>query len=280
MIQTQYGNYVKFVRGTESNWANIADSSKSSDTLYFITDAQGTCKMYLGSKLVSNGALSSATSLSELNDVIIGAGITDQSLLVYNASSKVWENKSILDIFQIIQEDFKGATADSDGISGLVPAPKAGQHELFLRGDGTWTNPVEIVSTHISDIQTILSTLTNNNVDNNLSIREIAQDEAYSAVADLVANAPQEFDTLKEIADWIQKNENVSAAELVTKVSNLEDLIYGTEANEETGAIATLGLQSIVSNMQIDLTELEEVVNGHTDQIATLEEILRWREII
>ena len=31
-----------------------------------------------------------------------------------------------------------GATADSDGTSGTVPAPKAGQENLFLRGDGTW----------------------------------------------------------------------------------------------------------------------------------------------
>lgn len=31
-----------------------------------------------------------------------------------------------------------GATADADGASGTVPAPKAGQENLFLRGDGTW----------------------------------------------------------------------------------------------------------------------------------------------
>ena len=31
-----------------------------------------------------------------------------------------------------------GATADKDGTSGTVPAPKAGQENLFLRGDGTW----------------------------------------------------------------------------------------------------------------------------------------------
>ena len=31
-----------------------------------------------------------------------------------------------------------GATADTNGASGTVPAPTAGQESLFLRGDGTW----------------------------------------------------------------------------------------------------------------------------------------------
>lgn len=33
-----------------------------------------------------------------------------------------------------------GATADADGVSGVVPAPAAGDEGKFLRGDGTWGN--------------------------------------------------------------------------------------------------------------------------------------------
>ena len=35
-------------------------------------------------------------------------------------------------------DEMTGATADSDGASGTVPTPLAGQEKLFLRGDGTW----------------------------------------------------------------------------------------------------------------------------------------------
>lgn len=35
-------------------------------------------------------------------------------------------------------DEMTGATADKDGTSGTVPAPTAGQENLFLRGDGTW----------------------------------------------------------------------------------------------------------------------------------------------
>ena len=36
---------------------------------------------------------------------------------------------------------FKAATADSDGGSGLVPAPTKGKQGQYLRGDGTWATP-------------------------------------------------------------------------------------------------------------------------------------------
>lgn len=35
-------------------------------------------------------------------------------------------------------DEMTGATADKDGTSGTVPAPLAGQQDLFLRADGTW----------------------------------------------------------------------------------------------------------------------------------------------
>lgn len=35
-------------------------------------------------------------------------------------------------------DDFTGATSTTGGLSGLVPAPQAGDEEKFLRGDGVW----------------------------------------------------------------------------------------------------------------------------------------------
>lgn len=39
-------------------------------------------------------------------------------------------------------QDFKGATADTDGNGGKVPKPLAGQQEKFLKADGTWGDAV------------------------------------------------------------------------------------------------------------------------------------------
>jgi len=49
--------------------------------------------------------------------------------------------------------DFTGATSSTAGTHGLVPAPAAGDQELFLRGDGTWANggkPMVVLSYGIS----------------------------------------------------------------------------------------------------------------------------------
>lgn len=280
MINTQYGNYVKFIRGTEASWVNIPNEQKSSDTLYFISDTgSATGKLYLGAKLISNGALSSATSLGQLNDVLIGEGITDQSILVYNASEQKWENKSILDITLGSNEVFQGAEAEKDGFAGLVPAPKAGEQEFYLRGDGVWANPNANIASTVEGIQTKVNTLIGE--DTELSVREIASAEASAAVAAIIAQAPEQFDTLKEIADWIQANQDtVDVAGLTNRVTSLEEIINGVEADEEAGVEATLGLQTIVSNLELSLNSINETIDTHTTDIANIKDALRWQDII
>lgn len=280
MINTQYGNYVKFIRSTEANWAKIKEEQKSSDTLYFISDINSASgKLYLGAKLISNGALNSATSLSQLTDVLIKEGITDQSILVYNASESRWENKSILDIFLSMNEVFKAADEENDGVAGLVPAPIAGQQNLFLRGDATWADPVAGVMETIGGIQVQIQTMVGEDL--NMSMRAIAQAEASAAVATIVAKAPDQFDTLKEIADWIQANQGaVDVAGLTTRVGTLEDVIFGIEADEEAGIEAVAGLQAVVSNLQIQLGEVEEIVAAHTSDITEIKEAIKWQDIV
>lgn len=267
---TNIGGYVKFIRGTTALWNQIPAADKSSDVLYFITDVgSATGKLYLGEKLISNGDLSSATSMADLNDVLIGEGITDQSLLVYDATDKVWKNVSILDIFQQINTVFQGATAEADGSAGLVPAPTAGQENLFLRGDATWVNPV-------ADVESTLNTLIGTDV--NLSIREIASDEAATQVATIIANAPEEFDTLKEIADWIANNPGSGdVADLVTKVDNLDKVVNGTIP--EGGTEATGGLVQITSDLTTRVEALETSMDTVETDITEIKESIRWQDI-
>ena len=52
---------------------------------------------------------------------------------------------------------------------------------------------------------------------------KLASDAAASAVATILDGAPEKFDTLKEVADWIANNETAAdAADLVTRVAALE----------------------------------------------------------
>ena len=72
-------NYVKFVRGTNNAFNNLAE--KNSDTLYFISDSdEARGSLYLGSKLISKDI----SNLSELNDIAFEKVLSDGQILVYD----------------------------------------------------------------------------------------------------------------------------------------------------------------------------------------------------
>jgi len=54
---------------------------------------------------------------------------------VYDSEINAWTNKPIESL------EFIGATSNSAGLGGLVPAPGLGEENLFLRGDGEWAAP-------------------------------------------------------------------------------------------------------------------------------------------
>ena len=124
-------NYVKFVRGTVNAFNNLTE--KNSDTLYFISnadDARGA--LYLGEKLISKDI----SNISELRDINL-ENLLDGQMLVYDGEKSQWINKAIIDAIGLMV----GASSNSQGKNGLVPAPGIGQQDMFLRGDGTWSLP-------------------------------------------------------------------------------------------------------------------------------------------
>lgn len=132
-------NYVKFLRGTPAAYTNLA--SKDKDTLYFISEKNSQYGvLYLGDKLIAGGAGQPDTvSLDALKDVVISEiGLENNSLLVYDEASQTWMNKTLDSVLGSIVGVMGGANEVLDGTSGLVPAPKAGEQNHFLKGDGTW----------------------------------------------------------------------------------------------------------------------------------------------
>lgn len=293
---TQLGGYVKFIRGTPTAWASL--ETKDSDTLYFISEANALSgKLYLGEKLISGSGDINITSLNELSDVILSEGIPTNSLLVYDSAQKAWVNRPLENVLQTLVSEMVGATADDNGVSGLVPTPKAGEQNLFLRGDATWANPTEELSEELakfeesttSQFATLLAGDTG-------SIRSIAADE----VAKIVANAPEEFDTLKEIADWITNQGDVSdVVELSNRVGALEDTVNGTE--ETTGLVetvsdlndiingtdATQGLVAVVSDLRANYTKLDNsftnLSNNYdslSETVTSIDNRLKWQDLV
>lgn len=182
-------NYVKFLRGTPTAYNNLPQ--KDSDTLYFVAEKDAIVgKLYLGEVLISGSTNAEGVVdyLSELKDVDT-TGAVQNSVLGFDVASSKWK---VMDISSALNVSVMGgATAETAGTQGLVPAPKAGENEYFLRGDGTWA-PIEIPdatsATQIFEVELIVSTDENGNKtkeDHNVAIARIVG-EAIPAVGDIV----------------------------------------------------------------------------------------------
>lgn len=202
-------SYVKFMRGTPTAFAKAIPDP---DTLYFISELNaGTGQLYLGSKLISGG-----TSISELGNIVLeNLGTSD--VLVYNGSS--WVNTPITDVIS----EMTGASATEDGLSGLVPAPKAGEENKFLRGDGKWvevpTVPLKVDSnifTYNEDNELTLAGLETVEVD---SILSIGEDGALTPIKqeDLFSNYYN-----KEEVNQILSNVNALQRKIVDSLESID----------------------------------------------------------
>lgn len=295
---TKLGGYVKFLRGTPSNWAALSNAEKDSDTLYFISEPDGKeGKLYLGPKLIAGGGSgSSASSLKDLEDILISENVDAGSFLVYDKEKEKWVNKAASQVLASVIAVMKGATADKDGEAGLVPVPTQGQQNLFLRGDATWADPtVELKATVAALIAD----------DADKSIREIARDELKT----VIGTADEAFDTLGEIEAWIKNHEDTSdILKLTNKVTNLENVVSngipGTDGEIKTPSLVkqvgdlnesfkklnetvngttddpTSGLVYVTSDLKTKVIALTETVTEHTEKITQIEEKLRWQDLV
>lgn len=163
---------------------------------------------------------------------------------MYNTTNHQWEAKSLETVLGTIVGVMSGASATSNGKAGLVPQPLIADRNNYLKGDGSWANPV-------AGVNAALNTLIGS--DTGQSVRDIAASE----VAKLVANAPSNFDTLKEIADWITTHDSViDAVDASARLEQLEEDMYGIEG-------VTPGVLS-------DVTNLNTIVNGNGDDVIGL----------
>lgn len=145
-------NYVKFRRGNPEAFKNL--TKKEPDTLYFIYEEDANnAELYLGEKLISGGSeVTNPTTLKALTDTLISENLNVDSFLVYDIAQAKWVDKPANDILSA----FVGAAGDNPGIAGLVPAPKVGEGNYFLRGDGTWSEIV--TASAVKVYQTIVGT--------------------------------------------------------------------------------------------------------------------------
>lgn len=284
-------NYVKFLRGTPTAYKNLLNKDK--DTLYFISEEYATSGvLYLGDKMIGGSeGISGSLSLEDLEGILISETIEPDSLLVYDEGQQKWVNKTAADVLDIITDVFIGATATEDGDFGLVPVPKAGEHEFFLRGDGTWA---AAPTTDISALEAQVKILIGENPE--MSVMDII------AEALIPENAKEAMDSLTEISAWIQSHPDDAAAMnasitsvknavfdivgpngavltegLVTKVANINSILNDTTNGE---GVVTPGLITTVNNLGLEMTGVKTSILNIQNDIIELDQRLQWQELV
>ena len=147
-----------------------------------------------------------------------------------------------------------GATSTVDGASGLVPVPLAGDQNKYLRGDGTWANPTETVQTTLNNLI---------GTDTGKTIRQIA----ISEISNLVNGAPEAFDTLGEIYDWINTHDTIIDVEDATeRLEAVETAVFGNGSN--------------VNGLQNDVAAINTNIRTINTNISNIEDSLRWKDLV
>ena len=281
-------NYVKFMRGTQALYDNL--TKKDQDTLYFVyADANAEKgKLYLGNKLISgSSSIDGEVSISDIADIVIGENLSDGDVLVYNEATKKWESHPITEA--IGMATMIGATATNDGVAGLVPAPVAGDHLKFLRGDGTWAEVIGTIPDEdlavIDDLKTSVATLIGE--DENKSVSEIVVEKVTELL--IPEDAQESLDSLQEIAKWIQDHPNDAAeinaniVELQTDVANLDELLNGTTEHPENGLVARVSsLEDTMGTFvpsEGNYLDVGSAITYLNTSVSEMNDRLRWHEL-
>lgn len=89
---------------------------------------------------VQGGFISANTALVQEANKQASAAKTSETNAKTSETNAAKSAKQAAESAGVFQ-DFKGATATTDGTAGKVPKPLKGNQTLYLKGDGTWSNP-------------------------------------------------------------------------------------------------------------------------------------------
>lgn len=148
-------------------------------------------------------------------------------------------------------------------MEGKIAALEAGTYDdSEVRG---------LIGTNATNIQANADAiaLLNNTADVAGSVAHTANAAAAAKVAEIVANADADFDTLKEIADWIL-NDTTGAADMANDIKALQDQLVGIEDTVVAKIAAEIAAALKVEG--VDKYALASDLSALADRVKALED--------
>lgn len=135
---------IQYKKDTDANWTSNNPVLLENE-LIIVEMENGECRFKIGDGVYAYSDLPFADQL--LRDEV-ESKVSKEEGKALSSNDFTDDLKNKLDGISIM----KGATADADGTSGLVPSPAQGADSKFLRGDGAWAalSPSDIGAVPIS----------------------------------------------------------------------------------------------------------------------------------
>lgn len=270
---------VYYSKATMETYAKSGVTAYVGQIITLVDEANKTCEAYMISneagtlvklaQTTASGNLTSdvATLQGQVTDLISKVGTAAQGETV--AATGLY--KEIADVLTIAN---KGV---ADAATAQTAAEKA-QGDVDTLKTTIGTDDTAGLRKRIKTNETAISTL--QGTDTNKSARTIAAEE----VAKIVDGAPESFDTLKELSDWISTHGNDATA-MNSAIAKLQNIVAGIGGEGEkatvvayvTDAIAALKIGDYAK--AADLTSLAARVKALEDSPAagiTAENIAAW----
>ena len=216
----------KFIVFNGTDWEDFKGSSSSVDDST-ITQIQSDISDI-------KGALDDKALASDLTALTGRVGAVEGSITSINEALGNKLDSSDLDT---INSSIQGINSSIEGINTALDS--------------------KLEASDLSDLEGKVATLVG--VDANKSVRTIA----YEEVTKVVDGAPATFDTLKEIADWIESHPE-SVAEINSRLNLVEGSVSTLSSTVE-------GLGTSVEGLESKDAELETSIGEATGKIGTLE---------
>ena len=144
--------------------------------------------------------------------------------------TKFLDKAGVSVLWSRIAEELDAKQTAIDGVKDIADANAAdivvmkGQIEALEEGTYDDSELRGLIEDNTEAIATL-----NGNAETSGSVAHTATQIAATKVAEIVANADADFDTLKEIADWIL-NDTTGAADMANDIKALQDQMVGIES--------------------------------------------------
>lgn len=232
--------FLGFKQVTAGYFASISDSEKKG-YIWFVRNVENdstiSAQIYLGTRLYgemnqdSESEMKLENLLSTLGTFIDENGewvgfLPEDSILNANSATTLTEAlHNLVDALETEAEERKDAIKDINDIIGEAPESGKTIFETISDIEDEIQSGNTEINERLEDVEDAIDTL---NGDGEGSVKKTVED----AIAAVVSGAPETFDTLKEIADWIEEHGQEAAKVFEQIVENTENIAKNEEAIE------------------------------------------------